>query len=110
MTPTDTAYIEAYLPNPRDPELAFDEYYVMDTAWKVRKVRVVDILPHEDYTTYGVVESSTGKHIDAGYGSPWIGFRKAALYDNKEDCKNMEHSLYDGWEELRRIQQEEEGK
>ena len=110
MTDTEKQLIEAYLPHPRDPELEFDEYYAMDTAWKVRKVRVVEFLPHEDYTTYGVVESSTGKHIDAGYGSRWIGFRKAALYDNKEDCKNMEHSLYDGWEELRRIQQEEEKK
>ena len=108
MTDRQRQLIDAYLPNPRDPELEFDEYYVRDTAMKVRKVRIIDILPHEDYTTYGVVEVSTGNRIDAGYGSVWIGFRKASMYDNREDCRNLEHSMYDNWEELRRIQGEEE--
>lgn len=107
MTERQQQLIAAYLPNPRDPELEDDEYYVLDTAGRVRKVYVRDILPHEDYTTYGCYEVSTGKRIDAGYGSGWIGFRKANMYDNKQDCKNMEHIGYDLWEELRELQAKE---
>lgn len=109
MTDRQRQLIEAYLPHPRDPELEYDEYYVLDTAGRVRRVRIVDFLPYKDDMTYGVVESSTGRHIDAGDGSPWVGFRMYALYDNREDCRDQTHVIFSGWEELRRIQQEEAG-
>lgn len=108
MTERQKQLIAAYLPHPRDPELEDGEYYVMDTAWKVRRVFIGDILPKDDYTTYGVYESSTGRRIDAGYGSPWIGFRKGSMYDNKQDCKDMTHCMYDYWEHLRELQKEED--
>lgn len=107
MTERQRQLIAAYLPHPRDPELRFNEYYVRDTADRVRKVEIRDILPCDDETTYGVYEVSSGRRIDAGYGSPWIGFRKHTLYDNKEDCKDQAHLLYNGWEELRKLQEEE---
>ena len=31
------------------------------------------------------------------------------LYDNKEDCRHREHDMYDDWEHLRKIQEEENG-
>lgn len=107
MTDKEKKLIEAYIPHPRDPELGFDEYYVRDTADRIRKVYITDIWPHEDAETYGVREVSTGHRIDAGWGSEWIGFYKYVLYDNKEDCKNNSHLLYNDWEHLRELQQKE---
>lgn len=107
MTDRQRQLISYYLPHPRDPELGFNEYYVRDIADRVRKVQVREILPHDNETTYGVYEVSSGRRIDAGYGSPWVGFRKYALYDNKEDCRDQSHLLYDGWEELRELQEKE---
>ena len=109
MTDRQRQLISAYIPNPRDPELGFDEYYVCDTAGRIRKVKIRDIFPHDEDSTYGVFEVSSGRRIDAGFGSPWVGFYKYALYDNKEDCKNQTHLLYNGWEELRKIQEEDIG-
>ena len=99
--------IAAYLPHPRDPELGEGEYYVLDSANRVRRVYVTEILPDKENMTFGVRESATGKRIDAGYGSPFIGFRMAQMYDNKQDCRDCTHLLYDNWEKLRKRQKEE---
>lgn len=107
MTDRERQLIEAYLPNPPDPELGFMDYYVRDTADRVRKVHVSDFFPHEETMEYDVYEISTGKRIDSGWADRWRGFHRGQLYDNREDCRNHEHDWYDGWEELRRIQRKE---
>lgn len=105
MTERQQKLIADYLPHPRDPELEDNEYYVLDTAGKVRKVYVSGILLHGDYITYECREASTDRKIDSGYGS---GFRKSHMYDNKQDCKNYTHMVYDSWEKLRELQKEQE--
>lgn len=107
MTEEMIRKIKYYLPHPRDSELEEDEYYVEDTAGRIRKVYICSICPCKDDTTYVVREVSTGRRVDAGWGSEFVGFYKYQLYDNKPDCKNREHSIYNGWEELRRLQQRE---
>ena len=107
MTDREKQMIEAYIPSPRDPDLAFDEYYVCDKADRVRKVRIVSFLPYGDEMTYGVVETSTGRKVDAGYDSCFVGFRNSQLYDNKDDCRHQTHLLYAGWEYLRKLQETE---
>ena len=108
MTDRQKQMIETYLPSPPDPELGFNEYYVLDKADRVRKVHMREILPNGDDTTYGVYEVSSGRRIDAGWDSEFIGFRMSALYDNKQDCRDQTHMMYDGWENLRRLQEEEQ--
>ena len=110
MTDKQRQMIADYLPHPRDPELAFGEYYVKDTADRVRKARITTILPGELFedNTYLVREVSTGKRIDAGYGDDWHGFTKAKLYDNKQDCKDETHYFYSDWEDLRELQMKEQ--
>ena len=110
MTERQKQLIEYYLPNPRDPELGDDEYYVRDGAGRVRKVYLRDIWLHDESTEYGVYEVGTGRRIDAGYGNPFRGFRMGEIYDNREDCRNHEHDMFDGWEHLREIQSEEADK
>ena len=108
MTEREKAMIEAYLPNPRDPELGDDEYYVLDTAGKVRRVYVSSICPCGEYdTTYGCNEVSTNRRIDAGWGSWYTGFKRSNMYDNKIDCRNQTHFMYDNWEKLRELQAKE---
>ena len=103
--------IESYLPNPPDPNLEFGEYYYLQegTTSRVIKVYALDILPHKDDVEYGIYQKHGNKlvRVDAGYGDPYRGVRMSNLYDNKEDCRNREHSMYDGWEHLREIQREE---
>lgn len=103
--------IESYLPNPPDPSLGFGEYYYLQEgmASRVIKVYALDILPCRDGDEYGIYKKHGNNlvRVDAGYGDPLRGVRKSALYDNKEDCRNREHSMYDGWEYLREIQREE---
>ena len=108
MTEYQRRQIAAYLPSPRDKTLNDFEYYVLDTADRIRKVYVRDILPHDEETTYGCYEVSTNRRIDAGWGNEFIGFRFGELYDNAEDCRNRTHSFFNGWEELRKIQEAEE--
>lgn len=107
MTERQRQMIEAYIPSPPDETLGFEEFYVRDTADRVRRVRVVHILPHDDRNTYGVFEIATGRRVDAGWGSEFIGFNRGELYDNKDDCRNFTHKWFDGWEQLRKIQREE---
>ena len=107
MTDRQKQLIAAYLPNPRDPELNEGEYYVLDTNDRVRKVEIRRILPRDERITYGVYEVSSGRRIDAGYGSEFYGFRKSQLYDNREDCKEQSHLMFDEWERLREVQEAE---
>lgn len=110
MTDRQRQMIDYYLPHARDPELEDGEYYVRDGAGRVRKVYVRDIWLHDESTEYGVYEVGTGRRIDAGYGNPFRGFRMGEIYDNREDCRNHEHDMFDGWELLREIQSEEADK
>ena len=109
MTDRERQLIEAYLPHPRDPELRDGEYYVKDSAFRVHKVEIRTIFPGDidGAAEYDCYEVSTGNRIDPGWGSPWRGFRKCYLYDNRQDCKDWTHEMYDGWEHLRVLQQKE---
>lgn len=108
MTDREREMIEFYIPSPRDETLGKDEYYVKDTADRIRKVYLRDFFPHGEYIEHGVYEVGTDRRIYADYDkNPYRGFRMCFLYDNKEDCRDNTHSWYDGWEELRRIQREE---
>lgn len=109
MTDHERKMIEAYIPHEPDPDLEDGEYYVMDTGGRVQKVRVTDILPGRlgEEETYGVVQVSSGRRIDAGYGDFLKGFPLSDLYDNKQDCKDHTHGCYSGWEYLRKLQEEE---
>ena len=105
MTDREKMMIEAYIPSPPDETLGFDEFYVRDTAGRVRRVRVVEILPHNHSMTYGLVEISTGRRIDAGNGSEFVGFTRGQMYDNRNDCRDNTHDWVDDWERLRALQQ-----
>ena len=80
MTDRQRQLIDAYLPNPPDPTLGDEEFYVLDTADRVRRVQVREILPRGwEEVTYGVYEVSTGNRIDAGWGNPWVGFHRGGM-------------------------------
>lgn len=100
--------IEAYIPNPRDPELGFDEFYCRNSADKVCKVYVSSIFPYKEYIIYGLRYAESKKHFTGDYGTaPFDGMMRGKLYDNKQDCRDMTHDVIDDWERLRQIQMEE---
>lgn len=112
MTDRERQKIEAYLPNPRDPELEFNEYYVLDNRDRPTKVHVVNIGFDKYSQEIWQVFTDKGRLVHGSYetdsemfGGGW--YHPGALYDNKQDCKDCAHSMYDGWEELREIQQKE---
>ena len=108
MTDRQRELIAFYIPSPRDETLEPGEYYVKDTADRIRKVYLIDIFPHGEDTEYGAYEVGTNRRIYADYEKdPYRGFRKCFLYDNREDCRDNTHSWYDNWEELREIQEAE---
>ncbi len=107
MTEREKRLIESYIPNPRDKSLGDDEYYILDDANRVQKVYITDIAMNsygEDI--YGVRYASSGRHFlkDGAY----LTVHMYDLYDNKEDCKNGEHFIYENWEKLRKLQEEQE--
>lgn len=114
MTDRERQLIEGYIPHPKDPDLEFGEYYVLDMANRVQRVRVRDIAWDKyDVEIFRVVTKS-GKTVhgvreetEETYGGGW--YSKANLYDNKEDCKAETHSMCHYWEELRKIQMREAG-
>ncbi len=111
LTDRQKQLIESYIPSHRDESLDRDEYYVLYSGRSkeyIRKVRICTFLPHGDSIEYGVRDVKSNAWVDAGYGTPFRGWRMAALYDNKEDCKNQTHCMYANWEDLRKIQQEGE--
>lgn len=106
MTERQRQMIEGYIPNPRDPELGDDDFYILDPYDRVQKVYITDINPGRmnEGVRYGVRYSSTGKKYGGSdYGNTYM----SQLYDNKEDCRNQTHMLFEGWEELRELQRKE---
>lgn len=103
--------IEAYLPHPRDASLEPGEYYYLrETLRGPRVIRVfaLDILPHRDGTEYGLYQNRGGRLVwvdTRGDGDRSRGAHMYELYDNREDCRDRTHVCYDGWEDLRRIQE-----
>lgn len=114
LTERQKRMIESYLPSPRDQSLEEGEYYVLyygRSREYVRKVRIANIFPITEgwssYTEYDVYDVKSGARVDSGWGSRFRGFRMHALYDNKEDCRNQTHIMYDDWEQLRKLQEAE---
>lgn len=112
MTDRQRQMIEAYIPGEPDPTLDFGEYYMLDSADRVIRVRAYSIAtgdneaeirevitagarPHPVYNASGEYSRLPG----------WYYMR--ALYDNKQDCRDQTHMIYDGWERLRDIQEAE---
>lgn len=111
MTDRERQMIAAYLPSPPDPELGPQEFYMLDSADRVIKVWFSSIAysgddgeirqVHRVSGNGGVFNASGECGAFPGWYYPW------ALYDNKEDCKAHTHTLYNGWERLRELQQKE---
>ena len=112
MTDRQRKMIEGYIPTPPDPELEQGfEYYMLDSADRVIKVRIVSIASHDERDIYRVIREN-GQGVYNASGMAGFGFYegwyyKSALYDNKTDCRNQEHLMYDGWEQLRELQRKE---
>lgn len=110
MTDRERELIGFYLPSPPDPELGFQEFYMLDSADRVIKVWFSSIgysgedgeirLVHRVGSNSGVFNASGECGAFPGWYYPW------ALYDNKEDCRNHTHTLYNNWEHLRDLQEE----
>lgn len=107
MTEMQKKQIEAYIPHPRDTTLEDGEYYWMDAADRVQRVRVRDIMPGgiDESETYGCVYVSTGRHV-LDYMGQYGKVHKGDLYDNKEDCRDRTHAAVEWWERLRESQEE----
>lgn len=114
MTDRERELIKAYLPNPRDPDLPPDDYYVLDNTDRVQRVHIRNIA--YDKESYGVYQvfTDSGRLVHGPYessehyeifGGGW--YHMGALYDNKQDCKDCVHSWYHSWEDLRQKQKEE---
>lgn len=108
MTDRQKQMIEYYLPSPPDPELGFNEYYICDAYDKIQKVYIQDINPGplNEGLVYGVRYCSTGNRFGGAYDE-YGTTHKWNLYDNKEDCRNATHLMYDNWEDLRELQRKE---
>lgn len=97
--------IKAYLPTPRDESLDDDEYYVeLDNGSIVKGF--VNVFAF-DYHGNDLVVIRNGKGIIRTSGCNRLGYMPfCCLYDNKTDCRNYTHSLFNDWERLRRIEKE----
>ena len=104
LTKRQEEMINAYIPSPKDSELGPMEYYVKDSAERIQRVEIRDILPYKEETCYIVVQSNTRKQIKGwlDYGA----FFMSDLYDNKEDCISNTHTMFNGWERLRELQEQ----
>ena len=102
--------METYLPHQRDKSLQNGEYYWQAPNGRVYRVLALDVLPTRDGIEYGLYREVGGRtlRVDAGYDDPFKGVSKAELYDNREDCRDATHTIFDGWEKLRELQEEEE--
>lgn len=107
MTERERRMIEGYLPSPPDESLGDFEYYVKSNE-RVYKVEIANIFPFDEATLYGVV--TVNKRVPVRGWRELGAFAMCDLYDNKEDCRNDTHPVYDNWEYLRKIQKEEETK
>lgn len=109
MTERERALIDAYLPSPPDPTLDFMDFYMRDSADRVIRVHATDIAFNNEGEYRKVWRSNrTGVFNAAGEVGNMPGWYYVwALYDNKQDCKDNQHCLYNGWERLRELQHEE---
>lgn len=107
MKERENQLIEAYIPHKRDETLDEDEYYVLTANDTVQKGVLRDIA----FNSRGedIFRLWNGRGIVHCWASDAMGFvTKRHLYDNKQDCKDQTHFAYDGWEELRNYQKEEQ--
>ena len=112
LTERERQMIEAYLPNPPDESLEWDEYYYLQataSGERVIKVRALQVFPYKDGTEYGIYQQRGEGlvRVDTGYGDAFRGAHMYELYDNKADCREQTHLMFDGWEQLRKRQREE---
>ncbi len=110
MTDREKELIAFYLPSPPDPTLDFMDFYMRDSTDRVIRVHATDI-GMDDEGEYRRVWRSNGTGVFNAPGevSRLPGWYYAwALYDNKQDCKDNTHCLYNRWEYLRELQQKEE--
>ena len=106
MTDKERQMIEWYIPSPRDETLDLMEYYWKNDAGKIFKVYITDINPAKnDRTVYGCRYSHNGQRVHA-FGE-WESIGMNNLYDNKDDCRDDTHLMYEQWEYLRKIQEAE---
>ncbi len=105
MTDRERELIKAYIPSPRDTTLGDFEYYVQDSSGRIQKVEIQNFCPCGENMLYQVVQVDTRKRVKGW--KKYDGFTMSDLYDNKQDCKDNSHYMYDGWERLREIQKEE---
>ena len=112
MTDQQKQMIAGYLPNPRDPDLDPLDYYVEDMRGRAITVHIQNIAYNSYGTTIYQVCTDSGRLVHGPYeteselfGGGW--YTMGSLYDNREDCIHSEHSMFDGWEELRELQRKE---
>ena len=92
--------IEAYIPSPRDKSLRpYCDYYVNQNG-RVKLGHVRELFETDD-------GDDRGRQIHGLW--EFDSFRRCELYDNETDCRKQTHGAYDGWERLRRIQEDENG-
>lgn len=96
--------IEAYIPSPRDKSLGFNEYYVNQNG-RVKRGHVCELFETDDGDDLLGLVDDRGRQIHGLW--EFDSFRRCELYDNEADCRNQTHGAYDGWEQLRRMQEED---
>lgn len=112
MTDRQRQMIAAYIPGEPDPELDFAEYYMEDGAGRVIRVRASRIAYDDDREIRQVITVGKRPHFvygsrgECGRNPGWYFMR--ALYDNRQDCRDDTHWMYDEWERLRALQREED--
>lgn len=96
-----------YCPHERDETLGEGEYYCRDSADRVQRVRITNVMPYsrggDSFNIYGCAYANNGKHFRGDYGNePFDGVAFSQLYDNAQDCRDITHCGVDFWEELRK--------
>jgi hypothetical protein len=107
MTDRQRQKIESYLPHSRDESLEPFEYYYQRDDGKIFKVYISEICPLENGTGYRCRYSHNGNLVHT-FGE-YSTIRKRQLYDNKKDCADCSHLMFDNWEQLRELQNGESG-
>lgn len=110
MTDRQRQMIEGYIPGEPDPTLEWGEYYMLDSADRVIRVRATDISWSNDGQEIRrpIRPNGTGVFNAPGGVTGMDGWVfMSFLYDNKEDCKHNTHAWYHDWEDLRLLQQKE---
>ena len=105
MTERQKQMIDSYLPNPRDESLDPFEYYYQRDDGKIFKVYISEICPLEHGTGYRCRYSHNGNMVHAFGEYETIPMRQ--LYDNRQDCIDCSHLMFDEWEELRELQKKD---